>query len=153
MSEFQGFFLLQTPRDLFAKLQRDFDRIQADPGSNDAAFDFFLTAEHLLDWCYPGRANCDKRRQLRESTPLLSVVSHIANGAKHFRADAPHHNSVTGETAVERGISFPISLPLAFPLADLVVDLDGSAAAEFGAQARVRDLAAALLEYWEPRLT
>ena len=44
MSRFGGFFALGTPADLLKKLRHDFSY---------AAFDFFVTAEHLLDWKYP----------------------------------------------------------------------------------------------------
>lgn len=123
MSELKGFFLFQAPRDLFEKLKRDFARMQTDPEGHDAALDFFYTAEHLIDWVYPGATNGPQRCQLRKTVPVLSIVSHIANGTKHFRADAPHHNSVLGESAVEAGVSFPMSVPIIFPVEDLAVDL------------------------------
>ena len=57
-----------------------------------AAFDFFVTAEHLVDWHIPN--DRQGQRALRESETILQVVSHIANGVKHFRATAPQHTSV-----------------------------------------------------------
>jgi len=57
-----------------------------------AAFDFFVTAEHIVDWRYP--ANKSAREKLRASSPLLRITSHLANGSKHFEATANHHRSV-----------------------------------------------------------
>jgi hypothetical protein len=45
-----GFFTLQTAHDLFAKLQREFDRLSARPTDIDVAWNFFVTADHLVDW-------------------------------------------------------------------------------------------------------
>jgi hypothetical protein len=49
MPRFTGFAELQTPCDLLRKLQHDISRMAADSGDSYAAFDFFVTAEHLLD--------------------------------------------------------------------------------------------------------
>ena len=71
--------------------------MEQDPANPYPAFDFFVTAEHLLDWLYPDSvesANVRIRKQRREIEPLLRVTSHLANGAKHFEAMAPHHKSV-----------------------------------------------------------
>jgi len=89
---FTGFAELQTPIDLFKKLKHDLKNVLAAPGDQYAAFNFFVTAEHLVDWLHPN----DKQRRtaLRGSTPELRITSHIANGLKHFSATAKHHNSV-----------------------------------------------------------
>ena len=92
MSTFRGFVELRTPSDLLAKLQHDIGRMETDPGNEYAAFDFFVTAEHIVDWLHPD--NRQARKTLRESDPLLQIASHIANGAKHFEAKFSHHDSV-----------------------------------------------------------
>jgi hypothetical protein len=43
---------LQTPRDLLAKAERDFKRLQENPANADAAFDFFVTVRHLPNWLH-----------------------------------------------------------------------------------------------------
>ena len=53
----KGFIPLQTPKDLLAKLEHDLGRMEADPTDAYAAFDFFVTAEHVLDWLHPDSAN------------------------------------------------------------------------------------------------
>jgi hypothetical protein len=52
-----GFFDLKTAADLRAKLRRDIEKLRAEPTNPDAAFNFFVTALHMLDWIYPKNAN------------------------------------------------------------------------------------------------
>lgn len=89
-----GLFSNTSPRWLITKLERHLMALQANPRDADTAFDFFVTAESVIDWMLPGRANKLARRQLHDSESLLQVVSHIASGAKHFAVEAPHHRSV-----------------------------------------------------------
>ncbi len=97
----KGFFDLQTPADLLGKLGRELERMQSAPRDIDHAFNFFVTAEHMLDWLYPGKANDTKRSEARK-LPLLALVSHIANGSKHFMAEAKRHKSMTWTVEVHR---------------------------------------------------
>jgi hypothetical protein len=92
MSKYKGFFELKKPENLFRKLKRDFERMKSEPLSSDAAFDFFVTAHHMLDWVFPD----DKPSQVAKenSELLLQVCSHLANGSKHFEATAKKHQSV-----------------------------------------------------------
>lgn len=94
MSKFDGFGEIRRPIDLVRKLEYDFERINHSPQDQHAAFDFFVTAEHIIDWLYPDSKKC--REELRSSSALLRITSHIANGAKHFEAKARHHKSVVG---------------------------------------------------------
>jgi hypothetical protein len=92
MSTFQGFFQLQSSRDLLRKMEHDFSRMQAEPLNPYPAFDFFVAGEHMLDWVYPGDEG--RRRQERLGSVVLQICSHLANGSKHFRATQKHHKSV-----------------------------------------------------------
>ena len=56
----QGFFNLQTQFDLRDKLHRELDKLRAAPLDVDAAFNFFVTAEHLPEWA--GTPARDQRR-------------------------------------------------------------------------------------------
>jgi hypothetical protein len=58
-----GAFDLSTPRPLLAKLSRELDRLQAAPNDVDHAFNFFVTAEHMLDWLHPGHSGKAKARR------------------------------------------------------------------------------------------
>ena len=70
------------------------ERLNSSPHNQYAAFDFFVTAEHIIDWLYPDDRR--KREEVRASSEILRITSHIANGAKHFEAKARHHQSVAG---------------------------------------------------------
>jgi len=86
MSELNGFFSLRTPQDLRQKLEVDFNRLcAADQSSIEAqyaAFDFFVCAEHLPDWLSVAVGGSKTQHR---SYPNGALVSHIANGAKHFK--------------------------------------------------------------------
>ena len=53
MSSFKGFAVLKRAADLVAKLEHDLERIRAAPEDAYAAFDFFVTADHIVDWLLP----------------------------------------------------------------------------------------------------
>jgi hypothetical protein len=97
MATFRGFAPLQTPTDLLGKLQHDFERVRNDPADSYAAFDFFVTAEHMVDWILPDSQSISQssaRKIRRESEEILRITSHLANGAKHFQATSKQHMSV-----------------------------------------------------------
>jgi hypothetical protein len=92
-------FELRNAHDLFAKLERDLKRVEAGPRDSYAAFDFFVTANHLLDWWLPpgSRKQRDKSRKADLNRPeqdLARLCRDLANGLKHF--------SVPGDTATSR---------------------------------------------------
>lgn len=97
MSKFTGLFELRTPADLVRKLHHDLKRMESSPQDQFAAFDFFTTADCVVDWLHPDRRvfrdNAVARKALRDSSALLRITSHLANGSKHFHATV--HNSVT----------------------------------------------------------
>jgi len=90
-----GIFRLKTAADLREKLRRDLQKLKDAPLDLDAAFNFFVTAESILDWAYPKRANKQKRIDVMNGSALLWVCSHLATGAKHFEPEAHHHVSVS----------------------------------------------------------
>ena len=89
----KGYGPIQDARGLLKKLEHDLLRLQAGPFDAFASFDFFLTAEHLPEWIAQG--DDAKAKSIRTAGgQMLRVVSHLANGAKHFHATAPRHDSV-----------------------------------------------------------
>ncbi|PSL16780.1 hypothetical protein CLV44_101179 [Marinobacterium halophilum] len=80
---------LQTPSDLLKKLKHDFNRLENSPGDVYVAFDFFVTAEQMPDWI--------DDRSIRKKHNVLTILSHIANCAKHFKVD--RHQSVEYTTS------------------------------------------------------
>jgi len=147
MSRFQGFFNLQEPKDLLAKLEYDYKRLQNSPRDTYAAFDFFVTGYHILDWLYPDDEQ--KRRQETERHIILQVCSHIANGIKHFQAKARWHKSV-----IHADVAFQsdMSQENASQAEDLVIELGGEAASHFGTDVKCLDLATKVLEFWQEYL-
>ncbi|GBE04669.1 hypothetical protein BMS3Abin10_00285 [bacterium BMS3Abin10] len=136
---------LQTPKDLLAKLHCDFARIKANPLDVYAAFDFFVTAEHIPDWV--------NDIPIKRKVPLLKIVSHIANGAKHFKATDPKLKSV--ENVHERKGAFQAGAfqPTAFDVGDLIIELKGDEANLFGSEISVRELAQKVIKYWTAQIT
>jgi hypothetical protein len=49
-SHVKGVFDLRSPEQLREKLEADFKRVLGDPLDSYAAFDFFVTAWHLVEW-------------------------------------------------------------------------------------------------------
>ena len=90
----KGLFQLTTPGDLLAKLKHDYQRLLENPKNPYTAFDFFVTAEHMLDWVHPGAAGKNARTAERNSHTILQIVSHLATGAKHMVPEHPRHGSV-----------------------------------------------------------
>lgn len=150
MSQFKGFFELQKPADLLAKLRHDYERLQRSPTDTYAAVDFFVTGYHMLDWLYPN----DKKRQEQEekASILLQVCSHIANGVKHFHATAKKHQSVADVRAQEGAFQQDTFQENAFQVEALIIQLDGQAAVEFGAEVECLALARQVLQHWESHL-
>lgn len=144
---FKGFFELQTPQDLLRKLQHDYQRIQNSPLDQYAAFDFFVTAEHIPDWLYP--ENKAKQRQIRDSIVVLQICSHIANGSKHFEATANRHKSVKDASVHQGAFQIGAFQGDAFDVSELRIHLDGDAAQQLGQYVGVLPLARTVLDYWE----
>ena len=149
----RGIFDLASPPDLLAKLRREYKRFRGAPDDADHAFNFFVTAEHMLDWLHPGSSGEPRRRAVRTSDPLLETVSHLANGAKHFDRLKPHHKAVSDTT--RRGGWFGRHYFAKgyfareyFAEPTLVVKLSGAAAAKFGSSVTAIALAGHVLVYW-----
>jgi hypothetical protein len=131
--------------DLVQKLEHDLERIRHTPQDQYAAFDFFVTAEHILDWIYP--TDGKTRSKLREEEHLLALISHIANGAKHFEARDKRHKSVT---YVEKSRYVEVGYVEDGYFEDpLLIHLSQEQQKHFGASSvEVVTLAERVLQYW-----
>jgi len=147
MSSFRGLFELQSPQDLLEKLHHDYARLQQSPLDQYAAFDFFVTAEHMLDWLYPN--DSQKRKNVRDQSVLLQVCSHIANGSKHFVASDKRHVSVKDARKNEGAFQRDAFQPDAFDVPRLQIDLQGKAAQELGECIDTFELAGKVLNFWK----
>ena len=101
----KGFFELRTSADMLRKLEHEYSNLMRDPQNAFQAFNFFETAEHMLDWLLPGSKNNSRRKSERKASVILQICSHVANGAKHLEVEAKHHNSVSDTE--EQGGYFP----------------------------------------------
>jgi hypothetical protein len=135
---------LATVRDLFAKLEYDFERMRSRPDDIYAAFDFVVTAEHMCDW--------NGEPSLNQRIPLLRIVSHLASGAKYFEATRPRHNSVRDVTHRSGLFDSAIFDGNIFDVGRVSVKLDGAHAAEFGTEVSLVDLGAQVVTFWRHRL-
>lgn len=92
-----GIFFINDPRTLLAKLRYDLARMEREPWHPFPAFDFFVTAYHVLDWIEPGQSASSRaaRQALEDEQPLLAIAGHLATFAKHYRADAKKWDDVS----------------------------------------------------------
>ena len=148
-----GVFNLNHPQDLLAKMARELNRLRVSPDDVDHAFNFFVTAEHMLDWIHPEPERRAQRKALRRDDPLLATVSHLASGAKHFDHLQGLHMSVTKSErrvgAWADGAWAPsMWAPGAWRPTKLWVTLDGEAAEAFGARIDALAMAEKVFRYW-----
>lgn len=151
MPEWLGF---RTPQDLLAKLERELTRLQKNPGDADTTFNFFITAWSLVDWLHPG--NPSARKALCAKHPVLQVVAHLADGAKHFQLGNPKRHSVLNTARGANRGAWPISMnPGQRPVSPraLFVHLDGDAGREFGSFTAAVKLAEATLAWLREYIT
>lgn len=137
------FFQLTSSAQLFQKMESDLAALTASGSDSRLAFNFFVTAEHLPDWLH--------QRELVRKHALLRIVSHLANGAKHFTLDPKRHDSVDATTRytyaedyVEPGYLEDL----------LLVHLSTEEAKELGKPVfDVLELGRMLLDFWRPYAT
>lgn len=148
---FLGFFELRTPQDLLEKLRHDHERLGRNPIDSYAAFDFFVTANHLVDWCSPS-ASRKQFRDNRRADVLPRLCEPLADGAKHFLLSSAHQG-VEATTERDGFIQADFVDPAAFDVGELLVTLEPIEAGELGRPTiSANDLASRVLAYWEKRI-
>jgi hypothetical protein len=96
MKNNQGFGKLVTVEDYWNKLCWEYDELKNDSHNTYKAFNFVITAYHLLEWIAPkpiGGQNVEWP-QIKQNIQHLKVCEQLANGAKHFEVDKKRHKSV-----------------------------------------------------------
>ena len=135
MTTLDGIFSLRTPLDLLGKLEADFRRMQLsdphDQAAHYAAFDFFVTAEHLPDWVkHHSGGSLTLHRRYDDG----ALVSHIASGAKHFHVEDERHKKAKGTAIAGSFHSWSFSSssfsPSSFDTSRLVVQLESGGAVD-----------------------
>jgi hypothetical protein len=137
------FFELRTAADLFCKIEDDLKAMEALPCDARLAFNFFVTVEHLPDWL--------NRRDLVQKNCVLRIVSHLANGAKHFVLNESRHKSVKSAEAsryVEAGYAEP-----GYFEESLDVHLSAEESSELGISViDVVSLGRKVVQFWRPHV-
>ena len=152
-----GFFDLQSPNDLLQKLKTDFIKIEEKPRDVYIAYNFFATAENLVDWVNPGKGNREIRENERDNEILLQITSHLATGIKHFKPEAKCHNSVKdtkkiGGTFSAHTFAANTFKANSFSKGNLFIELQGEAEKQLGSPITAIELARKVLDYWQTRL-
>jgi hypothetical protein len=141
-------FGLQSPEDLFRKLRSDLDDLRENRTSAYAAFNFFVTAEHMVDWLYPDDGA--RRKEVRDSS-LAGVLS----SSQRSEALSGHSSasSVRGEHRPNGGLLGRELLGAVlggyWGHGGLFVELQGDAAKELGPRISSVVLAERVLAFWK----
>jgi hypothetical protein len=146
-----GLFDLVTADDLCAKLDHDYRRVKASPSDVFAAFDFIVTAWHLLEWRYSGKAAKPQRDQLLQQYPIPGLCEHLCVSGKHFAPTDPNLQAVQGsfrKSVWRRGVWAPGTWAHSAWRDELVVDLAGAAKAAFGDSITMARLADLVMDFW-----
>jgi len=91
-----GMFELRAPKDLRAKLRREYERLKSDPNDPDTAWNFFVTAEHMLDWLFPGDKEAMRRE--RDSDQLLQAVPDHHTPLSDLSREPPARRGTAGRS-------------------------------------------------------
>lgn len=135
---------MRTEHDLLKKLEHDFQRLvtASNPIAHEtqyAAFDFFVTAEHMCDW--HARATSTEPNQHRDY-PWGRLVWDVASGAKHFSLDDARHTTTKAGRVDGGFFGGTFFGDRFFGGGGLVIDL------EDGRSVAVLDIAESVLQHW-----
>jgi hypothetical protein len=150
----EGFLKLSTHSDLFKKLEWEFERLNEDQENSFLAYNFFVTAWHLLEWKYPDPEGKVIRKNLRDQTPIIQICEHLAVGAKHFAPTSSKHQSVAGSGRSGGWMGSWMGGWTGGWLGggQLVVILDGDAAKNFGQTITIGALAQHVMDFWRRQI-
>lgn len=141
-----GFFELRSPLDLLEKLRHDYDRLCERPHDQYAAFDFFVTAEHLPEWL--SKAQCSPSSKDARTRAIRNICGHLANGAKHFTVNDARHNSIAHADVARATYGEAVYGQVAYG-EQLWIELEGEEAEVLGRSAwTVIELAGLILSHW-----
>ena len=78
-----SFFDLNTAKDQLKKLERDYAKLQLDPGDVDTTLSFFVTAAHLPEWIKDVRY----KKCLQNHELIIQICDELSNCGKHGKSD------------------------------------------------------------------
>jgi hypothetical protein len=96
--------------------------MKKNPLSEDAAFDFFVTARHVPDWLEA--QGLGSAAALFNQFVELRICRHLADGAKHFSATHAMHKQVQGLAKTPGTFQANAFQPDAFQTGGLEIELD-----------------------------
>lgn len=147
----KGVFGLNSNEDLLKKLEWEYETLLNDIDNPFIAYNFFVTAWHLLEWTYPDPKGVEIRNRIRDINVLLQICEHIAVGAKHF---VPTNKSLKSVASSDKNGFWakdfwaPNFWAKGAWATWLEVKLEGKAAERYGSVIKVPDLAKATLIFW-----
>lgn len=142
-----GLFDLVTADDLCAKLDHDYRRVVTNDADVFAAFDFIVTAWHLLEWKHPGAAG----KALKEEYSILALCEHLCVSGKHFDPTDPRHQSVQGtfrKSAWGRGCWAHGCWAQGTWQDELVINIAEGSRESLGERLTMRQFADLVMEFW-----
>jgi len=146
MKNNKGFIELKSVSDYWKKLLFDYTELKKRDKDTYIAFNFFVTAYHLLDWVFEGNYS-DERTELNK-VPILKICNHIANGIKHF--EPKRHSSV--KEIKKKGLYEEGFYEEGFYENPITIYIDDDFISEIGNSIRISDLARMVMEFWEKEL-
>jgi hypothetical protein len=146
-----GLFDLISADDLCAKLDHDCRRVKANSADVFAAFDFTMTAWHLLEWRHQGSSNRAARDALCAQYPVLGLCEHLCVSGKHYAPTNPKHQSVLGtfrSSAWARGFWASGFWGKNVWKDGLVIELSGAARSALGDRLTMEQFADLVMAFW-----
>jgi hypothetical protein len=147
----RGVFGLTGHADLFKKLEWEFERLTGEPNNAYLAYNFFVTAWHLLEWKYPDPHGTAARKQIRDQTTELQICEHLAVGAKHFEPTSSKLKSVSESKRRgpwSEGVWAEGVWSEGVWASSLEISLTGGAQQKYGDSIKAIDLARHVTDYW-----
>lgn len=144
-----GIFDLLSAEDLCAKLEHDFKRVRESPSDVYAAFDFVITAWHLLEWRYPGDEA--QQKEVRQQYPIVELCEHLAVRSKHYQPTQKRHRTARAsrrDSVWKRGVWAPGAWAPGFWKDELMIELAGAAQVEFGDEMPFSRFAKLVMDFW-----
>jgi len=147
MKNNKGFIELNNVTDYWEKLLHDYDELKKSDEDAYKAFNFFVTAYHLLDWIFEGKY--PEERTKLNNIPLLKICSHIANGIKHF--EPIRHDAV--KEVEKEGVYEEVVYEEGIYERPIIIHLDDDFITGIGNSIRISDLADKVIEFWKKELS
>ena len=146
-----GIFNLNSAGNLLEKLEWEYQNLLGEKENGYVAYNFFVTAWHLLEWKFPDPDGKEIRKSIKSDSVLLQICDYLAVGAKHFEPCGKRHKSVDKS---KKGGVWADDAWAPRVWADgtwatwLEIHLSGEAAEQFGSVIKLEDFASEVMKFW-----